>query len=191
MGTRNLTVVVYKRQVRVAKYGQWDGYLSSAGVGMFDYLTTVFNREALAKAVENIAHLTESEGNKRFAALKEPADKAPNPFEGTYHHLSRDCAGYVLLPAIQDGRVTETFLNIEFVNDSLFCEWCYVVDLDKGTFEIYKGYNKEPLSRRERFYRSQPNKDGYYPVKLFKSYRLNRMPSKASFMKLVRSTEKR
>jgi hypothetical protein len=30
----------------------------------------------------------------------------------------------------------------EFMGDSLFCEWGYIVNLDEGILEVYKGYNE-------------------------------------------------
>ena len=32
MGTRNLTIVYYDGDYRVAQYGQWDGYPEGAGI---------------------------------------------------------------------------------------------------------------------------------------------------------------
>jgi hypothetical protein len=32
----------------------------------------------------------------------------------------------------------------EFMGDSLFCEWAYVINLDEETLEIYKGCNENP-----------------------------------------------
>ena len=34
--------------------------------------------------------------------------------------------------------------NLDFAQDSLFCEWAYVVDLDAGVLEVYKGFQTEP-----------------------------------------------
>ena len=34
--------------------------------------------------------------------------------------------------------------SIEFIKDSLFCEWAYFYDRDNKIFEIWKGYQKEP-----------------------------------------------
>lgn len=61
-----------------------------------------------------------------------------------------------------------------FVKDSLFNEYTYVIDFDNNKLEIYQGFNKEPLENKseERFYKEQFDKNGklindggYYPVK--------------------------
>ncbi len=31
-----------------------------------------------------------------------------------------------------------------FLQDSLFCEWAYIINLDTKMLEVYKGYNKNP-----------------------------------------------
>ena len=57
----------------------------------------------------------------------------------------------------------------EFAGDILLCEWAYVVDLQKGVFEVYEGFQKEPLDKSERFYsfsqQLEHRRDTYYPVK--------------------------
>jgi hypothetical protein len=57
------------------------------------------------------------------------------------------------------------------------------VDFDTNKFEIFEGYNQEPLKGDERFYSDKPNKDGYYPVKLVKSYVLTNLPTEEEFLK--------
>ena len=34
--------------------------------------------------------------------------------------------------------------NHTFLEDSLFCEWAYLINLDTERLEVYKGYNKNP-----------------------------------------------
>ena len=35
-----------------------------------------------------------------------------------------------------------------FLLDSLFCEWAYIVNLDTGKLELYRGFNKKPSDGR-------------------------------------------
>lgn len=56
----------------------------------------------------------------------------------------------------------------DFLRDSLFCEWAYMINLDNGQFETYKGLNKDRLARGR--YANQPVDDnlGYRGVALIK-----------------------
>jgi hypothetical protein len=49
------------------------------------------------------------------------------------------------------------------VNDGLFCEFCYVFNLENNTLEIYKGFNQELLGENK----FGPNK--YAPMRYFKT----------------------
>jgi len=60
----------------------------------------------------------------------------------------------------------------EFMLDSLFCEWAYIIDLDAQCFEVWEGAQKEPTPRG--LYGETPNDEGYYPCKLIKSYPIYR-----------------
>jgi len=47
----------------------------------------------------------------------------------------------------------------DFLKDSLFCEWGYVINLDKGVLEIYRGFQKAPSKNR---YHTNGDDSGYY-----------------------------
>ena len=77
--------------------------------------------------------------------------------------------------------------SIDFAANSLCCEWAYVIDLDKNTFEVYQGFNKLPLTENERFY-NMPKIEykidvNYYPVKHVVSFDINNLPTEEDFLK--------
>lgn len=66
--------------------------------------------------------------------------------------------------------------DINFVHDSLFCEWLYLVDLDEGNIEVYKGFNQDkPVGRFSEVPRSE---SGYCAVTLVKTIPLDNLPPK-------------
>ena len=55
--------------------------------------------------------------------------------------------------------------NATFLKDSLFCEWGYVINLDKDVLEVYRGFQKAPS--KNRYYNPFSN-DGYYNCALIR-----------------------
>ena len=112
-------------------------------------------------------------------------------FKEKFPWLHRDC-GATILKMIQDSdNGLQVQDNLEFACDSLFCEWAYVVDLDKNTFEVYKGFNKEPLQEGERFafLNDKCKGEEFYPVKFVKSYSLDSLPTDDEFVKDLKAPE--
>ena len=72
--------------------------------------------------------------------------------------------------------------SINFAKNSLYCEWAYVIDLDKDIFEVYKGSNLLNLSENERFFFLQDKNEKYKPVKLIKSYDFKNLPNQLEFV---------
>ena len=50
--------------------------------------------------------------------------------------------------------------NKEFMGDSLFCEYAYILNLDNNYLEIYKGFNKDIETDND--YTQFRQKDGKY-----------------------------
>lgn len=168
MGTRNLTAVMVDGEYKIAQYGQWDGYPSGQGRTVLNFLKRT-NLERFKDRVRECRFLTPEECSK--------IDAIPNWHE-KFKHISRDM-GAKILGKVNHG-VRRIINNINFANDSLFCEWCYVVDLDKETFEVFKGFNKFPI-HDGRFI--SKGKSEYHPVKLLKSYSLDSLPTLKQFYK--------
>lgn len=194
MGTRHLTVVVSKKKYKVAQYGQWDGYLSGQGVTIAKFISEKMDLKKFRKALEKTKFLTSEQLKQKWVdAGADPSSEwvtsdVSNKFRQMYPQLSRD-AGAEVLEMIQNKGATELTNELEFAADSLFCEFAYVLDLDKRVLEIYKGFNKSPLSKKERFHSLKSGTDGYTPVKLLKKIPFNKV-NKKLMLKLEKQLNK-
>lgn len=173
MGTRHLIAVQSGGEYKVAQYGQWDGYPSGQGVDILRFLKNV-NRTTFCVEVSKLKFYTSEE----YAELKDT-------FEGTKvpTHLSRDTSADIL-QMIVDGKLSNEKLynSIDFAGDSLFCEWCYVINLDDNTLEVFAGFNQEKLDPSERFADFDDAVEKYRPVKFKASWSLEALPDEAEFV---------
>lgn len=194
MGTRHLIAVQVDGKYKVAQYGQWDGYPSGQGIEVLRFLHEV-EVPNFYDQVSKLEWIPESIHQSLWIqAGADPGDPWVNceisdRFRSMYPELSRDtCAG--VLQIIADGQVKHGLVNaIDFAYESLFCEWAYVIDLDKGTFEIYEGFNSKLLDESERFYKAEPDEDGYYGVKLTQKYPLWNLPTEHEFLAWAKRAE--
>ena len=53
--------------------------------------------------------------------------------------------------------------NKDFIKDSLFCEYAYIINLDTNMLEYYEGFQKEPQDGNR--YGEEANGNGYYPCR--------------------------
>ena len=167
MGTRNLSIVIQKNKTKVAQYCQWDGYPTGSGSAILKFLNREdFNLENFKSKISCISEYSKEEIDK--------IDKDDN-WEKNYPHLSRN-VGPDILNIIYDGSTEKVSLDVDFIYDSLFCEWAYVIDLDNDKFEVYKGFNKDKLNPSDRFYTEDPNDGGYYACKLYGVFSLDNIP---------------
>lgn len=200
MGTRGLTMVISKEQTKVAQYGQWDHYPEGQGLTILKFLLSLKgDYNGFQAKVDKLRWITDDE-------MKQVDETTADEFESQYPNLDRDTGGEIL-SLIHTGKIIKehyltgkktlkhnvVFLqdSSSFAADSLFCEWAYVIDLDKNTFEVYEGFNKTPLNVDERFYgissdvKSASDNDidnEYYPVKHLKTYSLLSLPSVEEFL---------
>jgi len=209
MGTRNLSMVIYKKKTRVAQYGQWDGYPEGQGAIILKFLRPRINSvkkmldftEKLLQ-VKFIDEVKQKEidafmasiGSKDGWMTTEQSEK----YHAKYPLLSRD-NGAEVLKKIMETPEEELFLHdsTSFAADSLFCEYAYVIDLDKNQLEVYVGFNKKPIEKTERFYKllkvakkDRKGKDMYYPVRLAAVYSFDALPTVAQMKRDVKKANK-
>ncbi len=105
-------------------------------------------------------------------------------FSKNHPSLSRDTGGEILSLIQDSNKPLPVRVYKEFAADSLFCEWAYVVDFDKNTFEVFEGFNHTPLAEDERFYGvtcDDANKD-YHPVRHRMTYPIDSLPTNEEFL---------
>lgn len=194
MGTRHVIAVVQDNAYKVAQYGQWDGYPSGQGLDVLAFL----QKEDLALFAEKIGEvsfLTDQELQDRWVECgAKPDDQfvttdISDLFAKKYPENSRNTGADLLKIIQQADRPIKVTNSIDFAGDSLFCEWGYVIDLDKQTFEVYEGFNKEPLDESERFVSFQREGSDYTPIRLVASYALNDLPTKKAFLEQLEKEE--
>ena len=191
MGTRGLTMVVSNGETKVAQYGQWDHYPSGQGITALKFLQD-FDFNKFAKKLTLCKFIDEEKQKEIDAFLAEigcpdswmDMDQA-RQYKEKYQYLSRD-HGAGILYMIYNSEDNEIWLHDQtnFAADSLFCEYAYVIDLDKKTFEIYSGFNHSDVDESERFaYLKDSVRDGDYGViRHLKTYSLDDLPTEKQFL---------
>ena len=180
MGTRNSTLVKIDNEYKVAQYGQWDGYPSGQGVIILETLRNCnigllkekcskvrqikdYKLKYLWSEAHDLAGEKEKETDNEF--LKGMVSvKVADKFKELNPHLHRDCGGKILQHILNG--INEVDLSLDFaMGDSGFfgCEWCYVVDFDKGVLQVYSGTCN--------------------PDYLYKEFDLNSLPDEEEFLK--------
>ena len=145
MGTRHLTCVVKDGEYKVAQYGQWDGYPSGQGKTVLEFLSNL-NRDKFLTALSATYQPTQEQITAWWREVGHDIGTndgwvsvdISNKYKDKHPSLSRD-TGANILQLIQDASGPVPLnLHLTFAAESLFCEWAYVVDFDKNTFEVYR-----------------------------------------------------
>lgn len=181
MGIRNLTMVYKDGEYKIANFGGYDGDPRYVGKTILRFLNGV-DLNKFKSMIDKVSYYTQEE----FNGIKETINKRKEismryEWEKDFPQLS-DVTGGDILHLIMFKDVLKTVNRLNFAADSFFCDWGYVIDLDKNTFEIYLGSNQKKLNETDRFYfLEKKSKDNYYPIRLLKSYSLDDLPSEELF----------
>ena len=201
MGTRNLTAVYIDGEYKVAQYGQWDGYPEGEGLTCLRFLRDKMDPEKFKAALRNCTYIPSEELSelwRQYGANEEGfiSFKDAERMKADHPEYSRD-TGAGILELVQnhpDGIKLDS--AISFAADSLSCEWAWVVDLDAGTFEGFKGFNTtKKLTPEDRFYflRDKESKafddTVYHGVILKAKWPLDKLPTDEEFLAAFKEDE--
>lgn len=195
MGTRGFVGFVIDDEEKIA-YNHFDSYPGGVGAHMLSWLTKAV--EDMPKLREDVSQLTVISHNDpdptpaQIEQLREFTDMSVGGSGGTgpeWYQVLRDTQGKpeLMLRAgyIEDAR--------EFPLDSLFCEWGYLVDLDTGCFEVYKGFQNEPPDEGRWSGQGTINERAgvakYYAVNRVASWPLWELPTEVEFHEALRQDD--
>lgn len=145
MGTRHYQKVInQKGEVKIAQYGQWDGYPSGQGVKILDFLR-VANLNEYQKNLDKIPQITDKQ-RKEVAIDENWVEKYP--------YLLRHC-GSDIHKMIEKGDV-KFVAHYPEEEAEIWCEGFYTIDFSTNEFtsEYYdrkKSYKLNDLPTEDQY----------------------------------------
>ena len=185
MGTRG-AFGFFKDSKGKITYNHYDSYPEGLGVDILEEIKG-FTIEEMKESFDNIKLILNSEEQpteeeiKNFMTYSNPTvggQGANNTEIKTYYQLLRNLQG-TLKPYLTN-EVNLMIDSESFLEDSLFCEWAYIINLDKEVLEIWEGFQKTPQENR---YKLKDHDGEYFNCALIKEYPLNNLPTKKQFLK--------
>lgn len=206
MGTRGFLSFVYNG-VEKTTYQQFDSYPSGVGIDVLEYLRRQLEptdedcQDATPEAVYEAALGELKTMVERLRVVKDgvdnvtPADIAAlapwTDFNVSKRMEPDDLPEWYQLTRRAQGQPGEILASgylcdaSDFPRDSLWAEWGYVIDLDDGDLEVYKGFQTEPHDVG-RFADREPMESlsgtVYYPVKRIAAWPLDELPTNEDFV---------
>jgi len=191
MGTRNLTMVVIDGEYKVAQYGQWDGYPEGQGKTCLNFLHKLMENSMLDEFAGKVRKLREYTKEDIESINKRIDSGEIDNWQKKYPALTRDTGAEILDFILDSPDGEKVYIDLNFAADSLFCEWAWLIDLDKKTFEAYRGFNHKPLTEEDRFYflvnneadsRDYLSGEPYHAIVKIAEWDLENLPTEEEFL---------
>jgi hypothetical protein len=177
MGTRGAYGFYIDGQTFVT-YNHYDSYPSALGESVVKFLRENKINDALRNKVRNLRGVQEDDvpSDSDILKCKNLEDNSVGEGKGGkpyWYQLLRNGQGD-LSCMLEAGAYID---NKNFLSDSLFCEWAFVVNLDDNVLEVYKGFQEKAHTKGR--YSDWPidGKSDYFPVALVKEIPFNDLPA--------------
>lgn len=144
MGTRHLVSVNVNEETKISQYGQWDGYPTYTGREIQNFLSLV-NTDKFATVVSFLDWWNDDDVKAVWKAAgaddsgwvtMDVADRVKK----NHPELSRD-TGVDILWLVAQGRVHKVVDSSDFADDTVFCEYHWLIDLDNKTVHVDESGN--------------------------------------------------
>lgn len=166
-------------------YNHGDSYPEWLGMRVLEFCKSITDWDKVKENVRKVVlvdsrSVASEELQKRytkFCNLGVSLQKADE-----WYCLLREAQGEKGLYAIANGELEHMIDSHEFMADSLFCEWGYVVDLDKMVLRVYKSADAPQVTNvlppdiphNNRYIDNC--KEAWYPIKMLYAYDLFNLP---------------
>jgi hypothetical protein len=192
MGTRGSIGYIYKDKEYLA-YNHFDSYPEGLGSDILELITELNQENGWNEFKENADKFQNIEEDKitdqnliekykHYANLSVSNQNYSDPY-----CLFREIQGSTWIYEIYKGNLTHYTLDNNFIKDSLFCEYAYIINLDTNKLEFYNGFQKKP-QKYNRF-GENCNEEGYFPCRLIAIFNLHNI-NKDNISEIIEKMER-
>jgi len=151
MGTRGAYGFIKHKEIK-ASYNHYDSYLEGLGVNMVDFVNST-SKEELNKICDSIILVEQTDKPNKEQDIEISKFLEENGLENEHevknfgngerdwYYILRNCQG---LPQFFKNGLRYMTNDKEFIDDHLFCEYAYLIDLDNDKF-IIKSDDREVI----------------------------------------------
>jgi hypothetical protein len=170
MSTRGLWGFRYKGKDKLT-YNHFDSYPDQLGkkICTFIYKHTLKQLKEIASKIQMVNKRT-LPAAKQIEACQPWTDlSVGNQSENDWYCLLRAAQG---TPSVYDTKLKYMIDDKNFIKDSLFCEYAYIINLDSKMLEFYVGFQDKNQNNRYKLSKQEINKQRsiddiiYYNCKL-------------------------
>lgn len=184
MGTRHIIAVMQDGIYKIGQYGQWDGDIGGQGIQVLGFLKTL-DAAGMQEFRRKVAMAVRLSPEQRDGILEANGGEFPLQHAA----LSRNTGAQILGMLQASPGPLQVYSDVAFIGSSLMCEWAYVIDLDRNTFEVFEGFNESPTHPKARFPSGSPivvddRSNGYHPCRLIARFKLDDLPSDEMFLEV-------
>ncbi len=173
-------------------YNHCDSYpegLGATALALTKKIATELGIDYVRNQLDNIKVITETTGEptpEDITALTSYTDlSVAGKSTSDWYCLMRNLQGN-LEEMLKAGYIS---VDNDFIYDSLFCEWAYIINLDTNTLEVYKGFIKDEQGEgRYQFDISKVpghrrnSEETYFPCSLIKEFDFDSLPEEEDFV---------
>jgi len=180
MGTRGAYGFRIDNEDKVT-YNHFDSYPTDLGKNVVDFVRSTPMKELIAIANKIVLVdgnlVPTDEEQEKYAKLYANLLVSDRSLKDWYC-LIRNSQGN--LGAYKEGLV-HMIDSHEFLIDSLFCEWVYIINMDTNKLEVYKGFNTDPFNAKGRYcIETSDEKRKYYGVSLVNETSISKIRNMSS-----------